>query len=132
MAKSQVVEKQRPKRVPVAGPRDILAVANQDPNYVYRWVNDVRGRMQRFLDGGYEVVTQDTEVGQNAVDRGSQVGSAVTRQVGSGVTAVLMRIPREWYNEDQAAKAAELDALEASMKQQATDGHYGEFNIFRK
>ncbi len=131
MAKTQEVTKPRVKRVPVSGPRDILSVATQDPNYFYRWVNDTRGRVQRFLDGGYEVVVQDLEVGQSTVDRGSNIGSAVTRQVGGGVTGILMRIPREYYNEDQAAKMEELDALEATMKQQAKEGRYGDFNITR-
>lgn len=122
----------RPTRVPVAGPRDILSVREQDPNYVYRWVNDTVGRIQRFLDAGYEIVNQDVEVGQNTVDRGSKLGSSVTRAVGFGVTSVLMRIPKEYYDEDQAAKAAEIDALEASMKQEAQEGRYGDLKISRK
>ena len=84
MAKIQV--EKRVKRVPVSGPRDILSVADQDPNFVYRWVNDTVGRIQKFINGGYEVVNQTLEVGQASVDRGSQLGSAVTRAVGSGLT----------------------------------------------
>lgn len=120
---------ERPKRVPVGGPRDILTVANKDPNYVYRWVNDTPGRLEKFKDAGYEVVTQDHEVGSKAVDRGSKLGSAITKSVGGQITAVLMRIPREWYDEDQAAKQAELDALEASMKDSAHQDRYGSLKI---
>lgn len=102
---------QRQKRVPVSGPRDILTVMQKDPNYVYRWVIDKPGRLQRFLDAGYEIVNHETEVGQSSVDRGSRLGSALTYSTGGSVL-VLMRQRKEWYNEDQIAKQVELDALE--------------------
>jgi len=127
MAKAQAAT--RAKRIPVGGPRDILTVANKDPNFVYRWVNDVAGRIQKFKEGGYEVVTQDLEVGQAAVDRGSKLGSAITKSVGGQVTAVLMRIPKEWYDEDQAAKMAEVDALEVAMRDAAHQDRYGSLTL---
>ena len=113
MAKqTEAVERpQRKKRVPVSGPRDILTVIEKDPNYVYRWVLDKPGRVQRFVDAGYEIVNHETEVGQSTVDRGSRLGSAVTYSTGGSVL-VLMRQRREWYNEDQDAKQRDLDALE--------------------
>lgn len=125
-------ESKRPKRIPVGGPRNIMTVADKDPNYVYRWVNDVSGRIQRFQEGGYEIVTGSNEVGDNTVDRGSRLGSAITKSVGGLVTAVLMRIPKEWYDEDQAAKMAEVDALEATMQEQAREDRYGTLKISRK
>lgn len=106
---------QRKQRIPVSGPRDILTVTNKDPNYVYRWVRDLPGRIQRFLDGGYEIVNHDAQVGQRTVDSGSRLGTAVTRQDGA-FTLVLMRQLRDWYNEDQEAKQREIDALEDSMR----------------
>ncbi len=132
MAKTQETTK-RVRRAPVDGGRDILAVANQDPNYVYRWVNDKDGRVQRLLERGYEVVNQDVEVGQAKVDRGTTVGTVVTKAVGGGVTAVLMRIPREYYDEDQAYKAEQNDAMEAAMRSKAHQaGDYGSVTITRK
>lgn len=105
----------RKTRIPVSGPRDILTVSNKDPNYFYRFVKDVPGRVQRFIDGGYEIVNQDNaQVGQRTVDSGSRLGTAITRNDGAFVL-VLMRIPLEWYNEDQEAKQREIDALEDSM-----------------
>ena len=109
------VEPQRRERMPVSGPRDILTVTKQDPNYVYRWVKDVPGRIQRFIDGGYDIVNHETSVGQRSVDSGSRLGSAITRLDG-GNTLVLMRILREWYNEDQEAKQKSIDALEDSLR----------------
>ena len=101
---------QRTKRTPIGGPRNILTVTNKDPNYFYRWVNDTPGRIDRFLQAGYEVVNHEAEVGEKTVDRASKLGSAVTMVRGSA-TLVLMRIPLEWYNEDQAAKQEEIDTL---------------------
>lgn len=101
----------RETRTPVSGPRELLTVRNKDENYVYRWVKDLPGRIQRFLDAGYEVVMDKPEVGQSTVDKGSRLGSATTRNDGANVL-VLMRIPREWYNEDQDAKQREVDATE--------------------
>jgi hypothetical protein len=121
----------RVKRTPVGGPRDVLTVSGKDPNYAYRWVLDVPGRIQRFKDGGYEVVTDGLEVGQATVDRGSNVGSGVTKSAGAGQTLVLMRIPMEYYKEDQDAKQAEITALEASMKKEAHEGRYGSLTISR-
>lgn len=129
MAKTSKAALERPSRVPVSGPRDVLTVADKDPNYHYRWVNDTPGRIDRFLNGGYEYVQKAGEIGQNTVDRGSKLGSVVTRSVGGILTAVLMRIPREWYDEDQEAKQDEIDRLEDSMRQEATQDRYGSLTI---
>lgn len=122
--------KERTKRIPVGGHRNILTVANKDPNYVYRWVLDTPGRLEAFKEGGYEVVTKDMEVGDSTVDKSSQLGSAVTMVRGVS-TLVLMRIPKEWYDEDQAAKQADIDALEATMKAPES-ADYGKVTISRK
>ncbi len=126
---------ERPRRIPVSGPRDVLTVAGKDPNYVYRMVNDVDDRIERFKRGGYEIVTSEHEIGMSTVERSTRTGkfgAAVTKQVGGGVTAVLMRIPKEFYDEDQAAKAAEVDKTEAAMRELGKkQGEYGEVKIFR-
>lgn len=125
----------KPVRIPVGAARDILTVQGQDPNYAYRWVLDDPkrpGRLQRFRDGGWEVVTDSNEIGQNTVDRGKKLGSAITRPDG-GNTLVLMRILKEWYDEDQAAKADKIDALEETMVSDIqADGGYGGMTIGRR
>ena len=110
-----VKREERKERVPVGGTRDILTVINKDPNYVYRWVMDLPGRVEKFKLGGYDVVTDDLEVGQKTVDRESKVGSSVTKLSGTNVL-ILMRIPKEWYDEDQGAKQDKVNALEESMQ----------------
>lgn len=123
---------QRAERIPVSGPRDILAVREQDPNYVYRWVNDVDNRVDRFKAGGYEVVTApNVRVGDKQVDSGSQLGSAVTKAVGGKIMAILMRIPKEWFDEDQQAKMEEVDAKERAMRAES-QADYGTLKITRK
>ena len=131
MAKAETTKVTRTKRIPVGGTRDVLSLSNKDPNYAYRWVNDVPGRIQRFQEGGWEIVNHEGEVGSNAVDRGSRLGSAVTKMVGGNMTAVAMRIPKEWFDEDQAAKQSNVDAIEKSMR---ADAHadYGTLTIKRK
>lgn len=126
----------RPTRVPVSGARNILTVSGKDPNYAYRFVNDIDHgmRVQMFKDGGWEIVDRNTDikVGDKVVDQGSVVGSTVTRYVGHGVTAVLMRIPLEWYEEDQAAKAAKVDEVEATMQDEQPAGNYGSIKIGKR
>ena len=122
---------ERRRRSPLAGARDILTVYDKDPNYVYRWVRNDEGRVQWFKERGYDVVTAAHKVGEKAVDSGSQLGSAVTKFGGGSVTLVLMRIPREWYDEDQAAKEEAIAAVEATMKKPG-EGGYGSIQITRK
>lgn len=117
----------RKKRTPVGGTRDILSISelDLDPNYKYRLVLDVPGRLLRFREGGYEEVTAELKLGQNAVDRGSKLGSVVTRASGGGQTLVLMRIPKEWYDEDQKAKSDNIDAVEDKMRVPGDKADYG-------
>lgn len=123
----------RPVRIPVSGERNILTVVGKDPNYEYRWVNDTEAgmRIDRFKQGGWEVVEKEAvKVGDKAVDSGSQVGSVTTRYVGQGTQAVLMRILKEWYDEDQEAKQAKLDEIDDAMRAEAlAPGSYGSVSL---
>lgn len=124
------------RRTPASGARDKLTVYGKDPNFVYRWVRNDEGRIQWFQERGYEVVTQDLEVGQKTVDSGSKLGSAVTKFAGGSTTLVLMRIAKEWYDEDQAAKETAIAGTEATMKNAESQvggrGGYGGLSITRK
>lgn len=118
------------KRKRFDGPRDIITYADKDPNYHYHIFNDVDDRVERAEAAGYECVTSKESLGDTGAGVATAPGSAVTRPVGSGITGVLMRIKKEWYDEDQAVKQKEIDereeGLRAMMKQ---DGHYGDINI---
>lgn len=115
----------RRRRSSADGARGILEVLNQDPNYVYRWVADDPqrpGRIERLKEMGYEIVPYDVEVGEKTVDKLTKIGSAVTRVGGGGVTLVLMRQLREYWEEDQKSKQAGVDALEQAMQADVRSG----------
>lgn len=114
------------------GRRKPLAVAGTEPGYTYRIVNDQGDRIAQFQAAGYELVDgKGVSVGDNRIDKPSAEGSAAQVSVGGGTKAYLMRIKDEWYQEDQAAKQAEIDALERATKEKALDGNYGELRIGR-
>ena len=117
---------ERKKRIPVSGEgRNILTIENRDPAYNYRWVNDKDGRIQRFIDGGWEFVAHDTEVGERSVNNAKDPSSMVSKEVGQGMTAFLMRIKREWFEEDKAAKQKRIDETEESMFREMNDEKSG-------
>lgn len=119
MEKQTVTRERRAKRTPING-RNILTVEGKDPNYVYRIVNDDGDRIQMFKDAGYELVeSSSVRVGDRRVDVASSEGSKAQVSVGGGKKAFVMRIPKEWYEDDQKAKQAEVDRLEQSIKQDA-------------
>jgi len=121
----------RPERIPVSGRRDIMTVADKDPAFVYRWVTDVDNRIARFLSGGYEHVTDKYKVGQDGIDSSTDVSSMTTYTSGDR-TQYLMRISKDFYNEDRVAKDIAIDDKEADMKRNLNsgkDGTYGSVNI---
>lgn len=130
MAQRKAANK-RPERTPISGNRDILTVDGKDEEYVYRWMNDMDNRIQRALDGGYNFVTDDgKQVGTRQVDNpNSNVGSVVSKDVGKGVTSYLMALPRDLYEQDQAAKHSDIDSTEASLRKSGQDGNYGSVKI---
>lgn len=110
-----------------------LSVANKDPNFEYRFVNDDGDRVQELIDRGYEVVTKsETKVGDKRVDGGSSEGSIASVNSGEGKRVILMKQRKEFYEEDQAIKQGEIDKLEQATKQEALNGHYGKLEITRK
>lgn len=124
----------RPKRSSLNS-RSRLSVRDQDPNYFYRIVNcnleSDPDRIENLLEIGYEIVPQKKAgpVGDAKVDTPSAVGSAGQISVGRGTKAVVMRIPKDWYKEDQAEKQAALTHAETAPKQAAD---YGTLNFEAK
>ncbi len=116
----------RPERIPVSGRRDVMTVIGKDDAYVYRWVSDDAGRIDRFIAGGYAVVDEDVRVGQDDIDSSRDIASTVTKQSG-GLTQYLMRIRRDWYEEDQAAKAKVINETEEDMKRTLNNGKDGTY-----
>lgn len=114
----------RVRRTPV-GTRSRLGVRNKDPKFVYRIVNDLDGRVDQFIEAGYEVCNGDETIGDSRVNLPKKEGSPVSTSVGGGVKGVLMRIPKEWYEEDQQAKQEFVNEKESVITESASDGKYG-------
>ena len=121
----------RVQRTPI-GTRNILTVKGKDPNYVYRHVNDIDDRISQFQEAGYELVQDESvQVGDKRVNSTSSLGSAKAVSVGQGTKAYLMRIKREWYEEDQARKLSNVAEIERATKDKALDGTYGDLKLSR-
>lgn len=124
--------KERPRRAPLEG-RSRLKIRNMDPNYHYRIVNcnleNDPDRVQDLLELGYEIVPREAvgDVGDKRVDNPSAQGSAGQISVGQGTKAVVMRIPKEWFQEDQKAKQEEIDRTEQRVAKEGAD--YGNVTI---
>lgn len=121
----------RTQRVPV-GTRNVLTVAGKEPGYEYRIINDSGDRVQEFLDAGYEVVDKDSvRVGDKRVNSSSSEGSVKQISVGQGQKGFVVRIRKEWYEEDQLKKQRQVNELERATKEKALDGTYGKLEITR-
>ena len=132
--RQEVMAQQKPTRTPM-GRRNTLTVSGltDTDRFQYRWFNDQNDRLARAIDAGYIFVDKyGKAAGDTAVDTARGTDSLMRKGVGFGVFAYLMKIPREIYDADQAAKQADVDRLEADMKQAArdrTDGRYGSLEI---
>jgi len=116
------------ERIPFGDNRLRLDVKLRNPadreKFVYRWVNDQDGRPEMAEQGGYAFVQKDevlgvgqTELHQGNTDLNSRVSKVVGRAEGNvPIRAYLMKIPREWYDEDQAAKADKLKAVDRAIR----------------
>jgi hypothetical protein len=107
--------KQRNKRKPFGVPRSKLTIAKQDPAFHYRWILDAPGRLQEAIEGDYTFVTpeevgrEDTKENKVYVRGGSNVDGSEQRQY-------LMKIPREFHEEDSKVSQAYLDEIDAAIK----------------
>lgn len=124
----------RPKnRIPMHGSfRDVITVTGKDPAYEYRWVSDLDeqgSRIFRFTQAGWHFAPKDgLGIGQHSVYRSAKLDSDIVRKPSGkdGRYLYLMRIEREFYEEDRAAKEeAVLDRKRDLMRQSSAPGFYG-------
>ena len=122
----------RPTRTPV-GRRNILSVKGKEAGYEYRIVNDEFDRIDTFKEAGWEVVSNsDVSVGDKRVAASTTPGSAAQVNVGGGAKGVVMRIKQDWYDEDQAAKRAQVKETEDQLRRDARNGaDYGDIKYDR-
>lgn len=125
-------KKVRTKRASFNGTEAKLRIGNQIEGYKLHIFNDEPGRIEQALDVGYEFVSPD-EVGgtaTNVVSRNTDIGDKVRFLVGTDVKgeplyAYLMKIPLEFYEEDQAALQSKNDLIDEAIRggKLTGDGH---------
>lgn len=111
-------------RTPFGGARTKLSVRQKkDPNFMYRWFNDMDDRIQRALDAGYNFV-QTSEISgageKDVMAENADLGTRVSKlagkdEHGNPYNTYLMKIRKEFYEEDQRRKAQEVDEAEAGV-----------------
>jgi len=121
-------ESKRPNRIPLDGPRDILRIPNQDPNYHYtvQTANDVE--LARFIDAGYEFVTDPVRIGDPTVNKSDRLpgqGTALT-MTHKGQVYYAMRTRMEYWKADKAAEEARIAESEAQAALPTNEGGYGD------
>lgn len=111
------------ERVPL-DEQGLLDYYDTDPGYVYRFVNDSPGRIDRFLRAGWVLEEGDTLSTYRKKGAGleSQKSSGIWRTVNYKPNArckeaVLMKLPKELYDEDQMRKIDRLSTLQDEIDQ---------------
>ena len=121
------------KRIPL-GTRDVLSVDAKDigDGYVGRIVTDKHGRINMFRDAGWEIVEKrgGAQIGDPQVHSDHHLGACVTKSVGGGEVGYLMRIKKEYYEQDQKRKADKIKEQESGLKmEEQKRGRYGKIDI---
>lgn len=116
----------RPQRVPLQA-RNILTVKGVPEDLHACWVNDTENNVERYLDAGYSFWEGTVSVGEKKVDSNSQIGKRVSKNVGNGVTAFLMVIPKDLWEEDFKAEQRKVTENEAALFRsiEKGEGRYG-------
>ena len=123
--------KRKSVRAAINGRRNKLTVTGKEPGFEYRIVNDTDDRIMELQERGYEIVTHSATVGDKRVGVPKKEGSPIEISVGGGRKAYVMRIKKEWYDEDQAAKQELVNDLESSLTGDS-NSDYGKIDISRK
>ncbi len=127
----------RETRVPMGGFRDILSVANKDPNYHYTWPLDLSEngtQIARFLQAGYEFVRSEEQaiIGEASVYQTENIGSVYRVPGGGGYYHYLMKIPMEFYEDDKRRHSEVVDRSERALTGKfSEEGFYGSMNMER-
>jgi len=97
----------RKERIPFGALKKRLPSVPDNDGFQYRVINDNWSkdpdRVKRAMQGGYEKVEGYDQM---------VVG---TNEDGSAIKGTLMRIPQEWYDEDQKVKQREVDMVDEEI-----------------
>ena len=115
------------------GGREVLTVADlpDQDKFHYHWINDIGDRLYQRYKEGYDFVEKGgLTAGDITVESARGTDSLLKRGVGRGVTAYLMKIPLELYNEYQAAKLERANAIDEEIRGSGKrQGVYGEVKV---
>ncbi len=127
----KLATKRKPRRTIINGTRNVLTVSGKEPGFEYRIVNDEGDRISQFEERGYEIVKdQNIKVGDRRIANPTKEGSPIQVSVGGGTKAFVMRVPKEFYDEDRAAKDKHIDDLERGTLKEAREGaDYGKISV---
>jgi hypothetical protein len=110
-------------RQPMGGYSQQLAVTGIPEGYVGRWINHDGERVQQALNAGYIPVLKDGSLGDIEVSGGDLahedewVSKAVGETQFGKLTAYLMAIRKEWYEENQQTKQSDIDLFDEAIAQ---------------
>jgi len=124
------------RRTPLGRHRRKLSIdhLNIPKDKVARWVNDKPGRIMQAIEGGYQHVRKPkgaTRVGEEELIT-SNAGNSVSAVVGADeggrpITAHLMVIDKDLYDEDQDYKQKQVDELDNAIKAGAVEPGEGQY-----
>jgi len=116
---------ERKKRIPLGTPVRQLSLPNKPKGKQVRWINDNWARhpdrIQQALQADYEFIDATGQVVGDGDDGNQNLGSRLSRPVGtnpdgSPITAYVMAIDKELFDEDQKIKLVEVDKIDAAIK----------------
>ena len=127
---ARVVEETRKRRPMSTGTSklslpDYVVKKFWDDGYRLYWMRDDAGRVEAAREAGYELVKADETTPNEFITPGnSDLGTNISRISGANdlrennqpVRLILMKIKREWYEEDQASLAATSDMIENRIR----------------
>lgn len=130
---TKVTRPQRAVRKPLHQRGPLSITGQKDPNFEYRFVNDVGSRISNYQEAGWElVVDNNLVVGDSRTKDASDLGSSKRVTSDNGTVSFLMKIKKEYYEEDRAAKLAMAEQQEQAIKTEASKGMYGKLDIDNK
>ena len=122
------VEEAPRKRVPFGGRRQKLQLSIEDAKaldeagWKPRWINNKDGRIQQAQAGGYEYVkrSEASSIGMHTVTGNKNMNGKVSLIVSKGeaqpIEAFLMKIKKEFYQEDKVEKSRKNAELDSTLR----------------
>ena len=115
------------------GGRDILTVQDlpDTDKFHYHWINDVGDRLYQRYKEGYDFVEKGgLTAGDITVESARGTDSLLKKGVGGGVTAYLMKIPMELYEEYSAEQRAINARVDEEIRGSGNQpGVYGDVKV---